>query len=191
MRYLATLILAALWASSAWATVVCTGCEYDEGAAGGYLGSFNPFTSDTATFQHSGVGDTPFVDYWVFDIGPIAGHGSISVDFTANAPLQLFRGQLFEDNGSVCPGFACSSVTHGGLIAQAFDINRRWEILSELLQPGRYVLQISGASLPPRGGAYTGQIGFIPVSIREAGTLGLFGLGLIGIAVVQRKRARG
>ena len=186
-----TCLFAALLAlsSMASATVICTNCE-DGDAAGNYLGAFNVLTGDTATFRHSDIARTLFVDFWVFDVGPVAANGSTSAVFMADAFLRLFRGQLWSDGGSTCTSQAlgCRSVELGELLADEFVVNRGWEILFDALVPGRYVLRISGGTLPPRPGGYTGQIGFLPISVREGSLLGIFGLGLIAIAVIRLKR---
>jgi len=168
------------------AAVICTGCE-DGNAAGNYLGAFNGVRHDIATWQNSDVGSRAFVDFWVFDITP-ASLGSISADFTLLASIGNFAAELFLDDGSVCVGFDCSAIGLGSLIATVDAVAGRWEIV-DFFTPGRYVLRISGVPNPLNHGAYTGQIGFLAVAIRESGTLVLLGLGLFAAAFVLRRRS--
>jgi hypothetical protein len=179
--------LLSLMSLPASAAVICTGCE-DGNAAGNYLGAFNGVRHDIATWQNSDVGARAFVDFWVFDITP-ASLGSISADFTLLASIGNFAAELFLDDGSVCSGFDCSAIGLGSLLATVDAVAGRWEIV-DFFTPGRYVLRISGIPNPLNNGAYTGQMGFVAVSIREAGSLGLFGLGLFGVAFVLRRNAK-
>ena len=182
------LTLAALaMTSPAWGNVICTGCE-DGNAAGNFLGAFNGVNRDIATWQNSDVGTRPFVDFWVFDLTP-ASLGSLSADFTLLASIGNFVGELYRDAGSVCSGFDCSSVGLGSLIASVDAAASRWEIVN-FFTPGRYVLRISGEPNPLNHGAYTGQMGFLAVSIREAGTLGLIALGLFAIGAAVHRHQR-
>src|SRR4029453_7816392 len=124
----------ALGTQTAYAGIICTGCEYDDASAGTHVGLYNPLAFDFGTFQHSDVGIangnlTPFEDFWVFDIDP-AGHGSISADFTAFTNISGFHGELYADNGSTCVGSSCSSVVLGALLESADSTNRRWEIMT-------------------------------------------------------------
>ena len=187
MKKLLVTLAALALTSPALASVICTGCE-DGNAAGNFLGAFNGTNRDVATWQNSDVGPRSFVDFWVFDITP-ASLGSISADFTLLAAIGNFAADLFLDDGSVCSGFDCSVVGLGSLIATVDAVASRWEIV-EFFLPGRYVLRISGAPNPLNDGAYTGQMGFLAISVREAGTLGLLGLGLcaLGFAVHRHQR---
>ncbi len=45
-----------LGSQAAQAALICVGCEYDDAAAGTYLGTYNPQNFDFGTFQHSDVG---------------------------------------------------------------------------------------------------------------------------------------
>jgi hypothetical protein len=185
---LAALLLVAPLSEGA---VICAGCEYGNGA-GSFLGGFNAITRDLATFTHTGVGSGPFEDFWVFDVRPQAVM-SVSADFTALAPIFGFFGELFRDDGSVCAGFDCSSIALGEQLGRTDASGRRFEIDDgeiAFLPPGRYVLKIGGSGNAFNGGAYSGQIAFFGVAIREAGTLGLFGLGLFAIGLARRRHER-
>ena len=182
-----TLLACLLLSPLASAGVICAGCE-DGNAAGNFLGAFNGTNRDIATWQNSDVGSTSFVDFWVFDITP-ASLGSISADFTTLASIGNFAAELFLDDGSVCAGFDCSSIGLGTLIASVDAVAARWEIVN-FFQPGRYVLRISGDPNPLNHGAYTGQMGFLAIAVREAGTLGLLGLGLFALGAAIHKHRR-
>ena len=169
-----------LLGATAQANTVCTGCEYDEGVAGFFLGAYNGLRQDIGTFQNSSLPNGQFENFWVFDISP-ASIGSISADFTLLAGIAGFFGELYRDDGSVCVADACSSVSTGALVARESASDARWEIF-DIFAPGRYVLRIGGVGNPLNGGAYTGQLGFLAFAISEAGTVWLFGLGLLLMA---------
>ena len=187
MKKLLLTLAALAMTSPALASVICTGCE-DGNAAGNFLGAFNGTNRDVATWQNSDVGPTAFVDFWVFDLTP-ASLGSISADFTLLASIGNFAADLFLDDGSVCSGSDCSVVGLGPLIASVDAAASRWEIVN-FFTPGRYVLRITGEPNPLNHGAYTGQMGFLAISVREAGTLALFGLGLFALGAAVHKHQR-
>ena len=187
MKKFIALALLAL-SMEAQASVICTGCEYRNNFAGTFLGAFNTTAADVATFQHSDVGENRFADFWVFDLTPDA-LGSMSADFTLLAGIGSFFAQLFADDGSRCGGNQCQSVVVGDLLAEARGDPFRWEILG-FLPEGRYVLMIGGTPNPLNNGAYTGQMSFLALTVREAGTLGLMGMGLFVLGVVLTKWRR-
>jgi hypothetical protein len=192
-KFIATALLGlcGLVSAPTQSAVICAGCEYGSGA-GSFLGGFNAITRDLATFTHTGVGGGPFEDFWVFDVRPNAVM-SVSADFTALAPIFGFFGELFQDDGSVCVGFDCSSIALGEALGRTDASGRRFELDDgeiAFLPPGRYVLHIGGVGNPFNGGAYSGQMAFFGVAIREAGTLGLFGLGLFALGVAWRRYQR-
>jgi hypothetical protein len=187
MRKPLTLLACLLFAPLSHAALVCAECEYDTGAAGSYLGTLDPTTRDRATFQHLTFERGRFNDFWVFDVGP--GAGRIDVVVAALGSLTLFAGQLFEDAGSNCPGFACTSVGFGALLDSAASLDGALALF-ERLTPGRYVLHVTGVIAPPRDRIYRGSLNLDPLSIREAGTLGLFGLGLFAIGAACRRHER-
>ena len=180
----------ALGAQAAQAGLICSGCEYQDGSEGTYLGSYNPLQVDFGTFQHSDVGldvgaSTAFVDFWVFDLNP-AGTGSVSADFTAFTGIAGFTGELYEDNGSVCAGNQCSSISLGALLdSETASGDDRWEIMMNGLAAGRYIIRVSGTTNARGTSVYTGQLAFIP----EPGTLALFGMGLLLIGLMRRRSA--
>lgn len=193
---LKSLVLAALatLALPVHASVICAGCEYPDGAAGGYLGAYDGARHDLGTFQDSQVPlRGRFDEFWVFDIAPLS-LASASADFTLLAAINGFFGELYRDAGSVCGAVTCSSIATGALIGHDDAANERWEIFSAL-NPGRYVLHVSGLPNPINGGAYTGQLSFLAfTSVNEAGGLGLMLGGLMLMAVGQwfdpRRRKR-
>lgn len=180
--------------TGAQAAVICNGCNYIEGAPATYLGAHNALTNDSSSFQHIfNTVSTPFDDYWVFDIAPVA-NSSISADYTALAAILAFGGELFADGGSTCaggPGTACATLILGGLVASDSDPSaNRFELLAAL-NPGRYVIHVEGTTNADGDSIYTGQMAFEATrQVPEPGTLLLLALGLIGIAGVGFRRAR-
>lgn len=174
---LAALLLA--FGQLASAAVICSlPCgDYQDQAAGTFLGAFDPATRDVATFQHTTLApNLPFEDFWVFDL-TADGSGSVSADFTAFAAIRNFSAALYRDDGSTCDGVACAEVVLGELIAESVDTIRRFEILMSELSAGRYILSITG--LGSDVSVYTGQMGFgTPIS--EPATAGLFMIGVFG-----------
>jgi hypothetical protein len=179
-------LLAAGVVAPAHATVVCSGCEYDESGAGSYLGVHSGPTFDVSTFSHTGVVPPGkpagrFEDFWVFDVTPNV-VASMSATFTLLSPIFGFFGELYADDGSVCPTFSCTSVSLGDRLArvvaggtQGFTID---EGLLGFLPEGRYILRIGGTANALNEGAYTGQLAVFGFAVREAGSLSLFLLAL-------------
>ena len=187
MKKLLLTLAALAMTSPAFANVICAGCEYSEGA-GSFLGAFSGTRADKATFQNSDVGNTPFADFWVFDVSP-GSIGSASADFTLLTAIGQFTGELYRDAGSTCGGFNCTAIALGPLLASVDAFASRFEIV-DFFAPGRYVLRIGGLPNPFNNGAYTGQMSFLAIAIREPGTLGLLaaGLGLLGFAAWRARR---
>jgi hypothetical protein len=176
------------------ATTICAGCESIDGAAGTYIGGYNPDTLDEGTFNHTGIqndvgANTAFEDFFVFDLDP-GGSGSISADFTQTTRILNFRGELWSDGGSTCDTSgvetACSAISPGTLIGFADATNDRWEIVANSLPAGRYIIRITGSTRPSGSSTYSGQLSFVP----EPGTLALLGLGLLALGVAPRRRTR-
>jgi hypothetical protein len=187
MKKLLLTLAALAMTSPVFANVICAECEYVVGAEGTYLGAFDARTRDSATFQHLTFEEGRFRDFWVFDVGPASGAASFLI--AALGSLTVFAGQLFEDAGSECDALTCSSVVTGSLLEQSASIDGNIGLF-EILTPGRYVLHITGVVSPPRENIYRAFFDMGPLSAREAGTLGLFGLGLgaLGLAVRRHQR---
>jgi hypothetical protein len=191
---LATIAALALGAQAASAATICAGCEKIDGAAGTYIGSYNPTTLDEGTFNHTGIqGDvgqnTAFTDFFVFDLNP-GGMGSISADFTLTTGIRNFVGRLWTaaegtNCGAGAPS-ACTAIVPGTLLVTATESNRRWEIIASGLEAGRYIIQVTGETRPSGNSSYSGQLSF---TVPEPGTLALLGLGLAGLGLSRRRKA--
>jgi hypothetical protein len=175
---------------SAQAAVICTGCEYI-GTVGTYIGSYNPTTGDTSTYQNGGIPNGTVVDdRWVFDVAP-GGQGSLSADFTAATAIAGFSGGLYRAGATTCGAGTYSGCTVAalGTLVQAdqdADVDRvATGVLA--LTAGRYIFQLTGTAAGPTGvGAYGGQLGVFSV-VPEPATLSMLGLGLFVVARRFRK----
>jgi hypothetical protein len=191
---LAPIAALALGAQAASAATICAGCEKIDGAAGTYIGSYNPTTLDEGTFNHTGIqGDvgqnTAFTDFFVFDLNP-GGMGSISADFTLTTGIRNFVGRLWTaaegtNCGAGAPS-ACTAIVPGTLLVTATESNRRWEIIASGLEAGRYIIHVTGETRPSGNSSYSGQLSF---TVPEPGTLALLGLGLAGLGLSRRRKA--
>ena len=101
---------------------------------------------------------------------------------------QVFVAELFVDAGSVCPAFACTSVETGQRIDTNAAIDGAIGLFNQI-EPGRYVLHVTGVIAPPREGIYRGFLDLDPLSMREAGTLGLARarVGALGLATRRQQ----
>jgi hypothetical protein len=184
----------AIGAQTASAATICNGCDYLAPAT--YLGAHDATASDLSTFQHvfTGVpGNTPFSDYWVFDVVPAA-FGSASADFTVLTFIANFSGALYADGGTICaggPGTACGAPVLGALIATDSDPSpSRFEVFADIL-PGRYIILATGTTGPTFTSAYTGQVSFVPSDrflVAEPDTLALLALGVLAMGGVALRR---
>lgn len=196
---MAVVAVSMLPTKSILAATICSGCEVIDGAAGTYLGLFDPFSFDNGSFNHTDIQadvgqDTPFNDFLLFDLNP-GGPGAISADFTRFTAITDFEGALWSDGGSTCamggaPG-ACSSVVPGSELFRVTASDDRWEIITNSLAVGRYIIQVSGTTRASGPSSYAGQLSFAPdAQIPIPSSLALVLLGLLGIGRVSLLRPR-
>jgi len=202
-RLIATAVAGAAMAvasQASQAATIVSGAEYVDGAAGTYLGSYNPLAGltvpgdvDNGTFQHTNIGGdtvpgTDFNDFWVFDLAPVGGSGSVSADFTRFTAILNFNGALWTAGaGTTCgaaAGSGCTAVAPGMKLLDATASTDRWEIVASNLSAGRYIIQVTGTSRTDGISSYSGQLAFVP----EPGTLALLGMGLLAIGASVRRR---
>lgn len=183
-------------AQSVLAATICSGCEVIDGAAGTYLGLFNPDNFDNGTFNHTDIQtdvgqNTAFNDFLLFDLDP-AGSGSISADFTRFTAIDDFMGALWSDGGSTCGAGTpspCSAIAPGSKLFEVSAVDDRWEIVGTGLAAGRYIIQVTGATRASGPSSYSGQLAFgSDAEIPIPSSLGLVLLGLLGVGGISRKR---
>ena len=181
------IMVVALSPLSADADVICSGCEYLDEAAGTYIGAYDPGSIDFSDLFHADIqadvgSDSPFSDFWVFDF---LSDGDVKLQ-ALDGLVDDFVIALWTDGGSECStGFlpdACSSVVPDSLLfrRRVFDDRR----FGSTIEPGRYILQISGFTLESNPSSYRVRI----IAMPEPTTLGLLGLGFVGIGLLRRRR---
>jgi hypothetical protein len=194
------------FAPSASAATICSGCNYNESAAGTFLGVHNPNTGDLSTYTNSGLDfgtPTAFTNYWLFQIDP-SGLAAVDSTFIPNANVTAFNVRLFFVSAFSCtsplstpsstPG-ACSSFTYDSSAVLATGENitvgsSRISAISFLpLASGMYMFEITGTAgkAIDADNGYSGNL-TTTRRVPEPATLALLAVGLMGAGFAARRR---
>lgn len=189
-----------LSAKSLVAGTICSGCEVIDGAAGTYIGMYNPESFDNGNFNHTDIQTdlgqgTPFNDFFVFELSQASG-GLFSGDFTPLTAISDFVGTLWTDGGSTCDTASalpsiCSAIVPGSQLFSVPATDDRWEIDAPELAAGRYIIQVTGTTRVTGPSSYSGQLSFgSDAQIPVPSSLALVLLGLIGVGRMSLRQKK-
>lgn len=141
------------------------------------------FNFDVAALSDSYIWLFPRQDAF-FGFDKVEDTRNVTLTLVNNSTEKQWTGVLYpEAKGTV-------SWLAGGvlpLVFQGFDPNKSL-YLDATLTPGSYSAYVSGLATGTAGSSYVIKFSVTPAAVPETGSAALMGLGLVGLAVVARRR---